>query len=200
MYNAQTIAACREGLVRIHTFVKMELDTGDVLLWDGPGDSAEFDGDVYLGVGTFGQIDYSEDGLSELARPFSMTLSGSYIDDNGDETVVDGFADAVGRTLTDTPLQGRLVTVKRSLCHINTYAPIEEPIINITGRIDKVTVTEDERLNVTMSVSLEDPTLLFARRSPRKYNLASHHEVNPDSTLFKTTASLDKQQVKWGVA
>ena len=200
MYNAQTIALCREGLVRIHTFVKMELDTGTVYLWDGPMTSPEFEGDTYLGVGTFGQIEYSEDGLSELARPFSMTLSGSYIDSEGTPTVVDGFSDAVGRLLTGTPLQGRRVTVKRSLCHINTYQPIEEPIISITSRIDKVTVTEDERLNQSISVSLEDATLLFARRSPRKYNLASHEEVNPGSTLFTTTATLDKQQVKWGVA
>ena len=56
-------------------FVKLEIDSGDVLVWSGVGDFT-YSGDVYTGVGDLGQVDVIRES-GELEVPeVQLTLNG----------------------------------------------------------------------------------------------------------------------------
>lgn len=55
-----------DGRLYTHVLFAMELDTGDVRMWDGIGD-LDYDGNTYTGVGNFGGI------LGELNEPANLS-------------------------------------------------------------------------------------------------------------------------------
>lgn len=200
MIDLLLLAALRAKLIRLHTFVTIDLDEGPSHLWDGVGNSPEFNGNTHVGLGTFGSVDFGEDALSKVARPFSLRLSGSYIDKAGVTQAVDGFADIVGRSLNDANMQNREITVSIVLTDTNATTILHTTIDRTIGRIDTASVAETEDGFKSVIINVEDNSLLFSRIAARKMSLATHQVLRPLSSFLAQAATLRTKQPKWGVA
>jgi len=200
MYDPGLISALKQGATSLRTFITITLDSGPVYLWDGVGSSPSFNGNVHIGVGSFGSIEFGEDGLSKVARPFTLTMSGNYEDHEGNTQVADGWADVIGRTLTNVTLQNKEVIVSIALMDINESQVLYSVVDKVRGRIDVAKVSEDENGSKILTLEIEDRTLLFNMVNPRKLSQETHREVTPNSTFLSQSAILRTIKRKWGVA
>lgn len=200
MYDPQLITALKEGAASLRIFLTISLDAGDIYLWNGIGNSPSLNGNTHIGVGSFGSIDFGEDGLSKVARPFTLSMSGTYEDKNGNTKVADGWADTIGRTLTDVQLQNKEIVVSVALTDINESQILYSVIDKVRGRIDVAKVTEDERGSKILTLEIEDRSLLFNMVNPRKLSQETHREVTANSTFLSQSSILPTIKRKWGVA
>ena len=134
-------------------FVKMELDSGDIRLWNGKG-SIDFAGETYTGLGDFGQI--SEIVSSVEARPFSISYEVSGIVGTNDMIAEAEAEDVIGRAITIWV--GYLAS---------NYTLVANPTIEFRGRMDTMPIALGETL--TVGITAESRLADWYRSKVRRF-------------------------------
>lgn len=199
MIDPADVALLRAGAVARHLFVDLFLEAGRARLWDGVGTSPEFDGGFYAGVGTIANIDFGADELSRQNQDFSISISGSFVDENGVAQAIDGFSDIVDQSLTNVALAGREVRVHELILDVGRSRVLLNPAIAASGFIDTMPVTEDEQGFQSITMNLKDSTSIGVLNSVRYHGPASHQMINPGSTFLAQAPRLREENVVWGV-
>ena len=199
MIDPAVAAALRAGTVVFHLFLDMFLDSGRVRLWNGIGESPEYDGGTYAGVGLVGSIDFGTAQLSKADPEFDLVMPGAFIDQDGAPQSIDGFSDVVQESLTGTPLQNRRVKVQYFVLDEGRSVILHGPLIAASGFIDTVEVSEDERGAKTLRLAVKDNSVLSSRIAARYHGPSDHQAINPGSTYMAKAPRLKEANVLWGV-
>lgn len=195
--DSNLVTALRAEQFRLHTFAEISLDTGTSYLWDGVGDIT-YNSNTYKGLGTFGSVEFGQDKLSEPAQQFTVTLSGSYVDEDGNAQAVDGFADAVGKSLNDTNVQNRAIVVFVAVTDLAASQVLHTTLVRVSGLMDVMTAAEDDQGFQSIRITVEDRTLLNTLITPRRLGVADHQALNSTSTYLNQTAEIAKKDIPWG--
>ena len=197
--DPSTIAAFEAGAIRLHTFVEAGFDTGTAYLWDGVG-SIMLDRGTYKGTGSFLSVDVGDQTLSEVARQFTVTLSGAYVDENGNAQAVDGFADQIGQDLNTTRIQNRPASVFVGVTDLEGTRLLVDPVFQVSGVMDVPKASEGSDGFSSVTVTVEDRTLRASKATPRRIGPADHQRINDGSTYLAQTTELKRVRVPWGAA
>lgn len=208
--NAELVTVLRQNGIGIHSFAKLLISesnagTSDAFFWDGVGELV-YDGDTYVGVGSFGGVSYGEEKLSEPAQPFSLRINGSAYRENGEivEIPRDNFLNAITDTLEGVPIQGRpceifiAVTDGRSI--VTLPSGPAAVIGRANGTLDVIRATEDDRGYPSLEVSVEDETFVGQISIARHLAPEDHNVDYPSSTYLVMTPIIESVDTKWGAA
>lgn len=161
-------------------FVKLAFPSGTVFIHNGVG-THSFDGDDYLGVGTFGGIDALEDTVELISKPVSLTLSSitpEIIDAIRVDDIFGRDADIYLGALDD---DGRLKGTPD-----NWFSGHMETLELILGKEDGVHITLQSRAS------------RLRLRNNKRYTLEDHQADHPGDLLFEFLPALMEAEVTWG--
>lgn len=166
--------------VQLFLAVKLEFDSGDVLLWNGYGD-AIIGGETYIGAGDLIEISDVEETGEVAARGISIALNGL---DTG----------LVATALAEN-YQNRPVTL--------LFGAIQSGVFSSTtlfkGRMDVMTINESAD---TASIQLTAENRLIDLSRPRSYRYTSEDQkiYYPNDKGLDYVSDLQDKQLFWGRA
>lgn len=175
------LAAINAARVRPAYFVRLALDTGDVLVWSGIG-TYTLGGLDYVGVGDFGGISEIEEGKQLAANGLTLSLSGVP-------------SDMIALSLAEK-YRGRFAYVRMVLFDLDTGAGIADPVIVFAGRIDTMNVT-DTGNTATLNVACESRLVDLERARERRYTDEDQRQLHPGDTSFRYVAALQDKNIEW---
>ncbi len=163
-------------------FVKMELDSGDIRLWNGKG-STDFGGEAYTGLGDFGQI--SEIVSSIDARPFSISYELSGIVGTNDMIAEAEAEDVIGRAITIWI--GYLDS---------SYALVSAPTIEFRGRMDTMPIKLGA--TITVGVTAESRLADWYRSKIRRFTDRDQKQEFPSDKGYEFSIVGLSREIIWG--
>jgi hypothetical protein len=179
--DASTQAAAEAATIHPVLFVKLEFDSGDVLVHSELGDLS-FGGDTYTGIGQLGSIGTAEE-VSDLSRtPISLTLSGIPL--------------SLHSALLNEYYQGRRGTVYLGYLDLTTRQLVADPTIIYRGRIDTDDIQQDQTFTITLS--MENRFASWDRPLTRRYNNADQQGRFPGDKGLQFVEQSTEKDVVWG--
>lgn len=163
-------------------FVKMELDSGDVRLWNGKG-SIDFNSETYTGLGDFGQI--SEIVSSIDTRPFSISFEVSGIIGTNDMIAEAEAEDIIGRAITIWV--GYLD---------DNYDIVADPTIEFRGRLDTMPIILGETL--TVGITAESRLADWYRSKIRRFTDGDQKQEFPSDKGYEFSIVGLSREIIWG--
>jgi len=166
-------------LKRPRIFVRLEVDSGDELLWSGIGDKI-FETRTYLGVSTLGSISAVQEAPDQQDYAIQMKLSGI------DPTDIATFR--IG------DLRGRRATVWLVL--LNVEDVVIGGVIIFRGSMDtaEITIGEESTIVVTAVSPLAD----WAIPAERRYTNENQKERFPNDRGLEFVAETTERRIVWG--
>lgn len=162
-------------------FVKLEFDSGDVLLHTGLG-SITWGGDTYTGAGAIGKITPVDED-SELSRStVQLTLRGLPTD--------------IVSIVLGEYYQGRTATIYLGYLDQTTLALVADPLIVYRGRMDTATIEQGETLAVTLSV--ESRFSAWDKPLIRRYNHADQQSRYAGDRGLEFVEQTTEKELVWG--
>jgi len=144
-----TPKAAGPRLRSLRILVRVDWADGEIettRLWDGGGPWVDADGNVWLGAGSFGDLDEIEQAINGEAATLNMTLSG----------VGSAESDLVWLAYTDDEVIGSVVTIQLQPCDADDQ-PVGSPETRFTGTIDDISFRDavvDKRRVSTIEVAV----------------------------------------------
>lgn len=179
--DTATQSASEAGTILPVWFVKLEFDSGDVLLHTGLGDLS-FGGDTYTGAGGIGSIDTVEED-SELSRStLKLTLR--------------GLPNDIISIVLNEYYQGRRATLYLGYLDQATRQLVADPGIVYRGRMDTASVSQGETCSVTLTV--ESVFAAWDRPLVRRYNNADQQARFPGDRGLEAVEQSSEKQIVWG--
>lgn len=145
-------------------FVKLELDSETLRLWNGDGDATVLEA-TWRGVGEFGVIQGIESNRSLRAESVSMALGGV------PAQYITGGAIAAARS---ERIQGRPLTIYLGFCDLDTGAPLHDPTVIWSGFADVLGFQLGE--TVTASLDAEHFSSHLRRSNGARMTTESHNQ------------------------
>ena len=165
-------------------FVKLELDSGDVLVHSRLG-SITFNGDVYLGVGHLGGIDGIEESSDMSRSTVRLTLS--------------GIESSLVSLVLGQHYQGRTASIYAGFVSLTTNALIGTPALIFAGKVDVAPLSFSGE-TATISLSVENEWADWDKPRIRRYNDADQQARFPGDNFFKFAEQAADKQFFWGKA
>jgi len=161
-------------------FVKLEFDSGDLLIWNGRGDK-DFAGDTYTGIGDLGKISPIEEGLQQRAFGISIEISGIPPSN-------------ISLALSEE-LQNRSAQIWLAFFDDN-YVLVTSPVLMFRGRLD----TMDVKLGKTATVVItaESRLIDWSRPRVRRYTNADQNDRFPGDKGFEFVSDTTDKEIVWG--
>lgn len=176
------VAAIQSANVKPALFVQINFTTGPVYVWSGSG-SLAWNGNTWVGVGSFGAISTVEEGSDVQARGIVLTLSGI------DPTLL-------GDVLNDYE-QGLPAVVYLGLFDASNSL-IANPIVSWSGRTDQPTITMSGE-TATLSIACENRLVeMNTDGSFFRYTQEIQSIFYPQDTAFSRVNAIQQQTLYWG--
>ena len=158
---------------------KIEFDGGTIYAHDGVG-SLVFDGNTYIGVGTFGSFDIIDENIDNVARGIRLSLSGVE-------------AGLVSTVMTEV-YQGRVVTLYLGLL-AEDMTFVDTPEELWSGRVDTMSIAMAQN-TATISVSCE----YRLRKEPviARYTDTDQRMAYAGDRFFDLTQKIPQFKATWG--
>jgi len=150
--------------------------------WSGIG-SLVWDGNTYLGMGSFADIGSIAEGTDVQAAGTTLSLSG--IDSN-----------LLAECMTDIQLGA---AAKVWFAAVGSDGSVIAPYLAFSGCVDKSMIDYGPETS-TISLSLESRLTDLQRASMKRYTMADQHILYPDDTGLKWVEILNDISLKWGQA
>jgi hypothetical protein len=173
--------ALAAAIIRPAVLVQIQFISSTLFLWSGKG-SFTWNGQTWLGVGSFGNITTVEEGSTIEARGTTLTLSGI------DATVLSD-------SLTDLR-QGLPVTVWLALFDA-TPAMIPDPVIIFQGRVDQPTISHDGK-TFTIQINCESRLMDLNVPAERRYTNEDQQRDYPNDRGMEFVNSIQEVTIYWG--
>ncbi len=146
------------------------------------GYHVKFNGQAYLGLGTFGGITATQEGTEVRADGISLTLSGI------DSTIL-------------TECESDIQPLAPAKCWFGLMTQgqlIGEPYLFFSGLVDTPTISTT-RDTASITLNLESRMSLLNRPSQRRYTSADQHANGyPDDTAFSWVEKLNEIALRFG--
>jgi hypothetical protein len=176
MVDALAASALRPAI-----FVEAHFQSGPVYLWTGFG-SVTWSGQIWLGIGTLGEISTIEEGGSLEARGISIGLSA--FDSNLLPLVVDEVS------------QGLPVIVRLGLFD-SSGTLIADPVISFAGRMDQPTLTMSGE-TASISINCENRLVDMNIAVDRRYTDEDQKLDYPSDRGFEWVNAIQEVTIIWG--
>lgn len=163
-------------------FVKVELDSGDILFWNGFGEIV-YNSDTYLGAGNFL-------GVSPITESEDVVANGVTVSLNGLNSSV------VSAALTEE-YQGRPITIFFGALNQADLTLISTPVVLFKGLLDVMQI-DDQAETATISVKCESELISLKRPKIRRYTAKDQQLDYPSDLFFDQVPSLQDAEVTWG--
>ena len=175
----QAVASAK--LVRPIYLVKMEFDSGDLLLWSGQG-SIYYDSAWYVGTGDLMAI-------SPIKESEELTA-------NGVNFTVSGIKQSLVDLARDEPYQGRKITLLLGALD-DSADIISSPVILFSGFMDVMTIADSGETS-TITISAENKLIAFDRASVRRFTAEDQKIDYPTDKGFEFVSQIAQQEIIWG--
>ena len=179
--SPQMLAALGSGSLRPAIFVEATFITGPVYCWTGTG-PITWNGQTWLGIGTFGSLSNVEEGTTVEAKGITLTLSGL------DPTLLTDV-------LTEYQV-GLPVMVWIGLFDINRQL-IPDPLVAWAGRMDQPTLSVDGT-TCSLSIACENRLLDMNTSVERRYTNDDQQLDYPGDRGFEFVTSIQEVSLYWG--
>ncbi len=169
-------------------FVKIELDSGDVRLWNGLGPKTLF-GETYTGSGRLGSIEPIQETQEVVASGVQMTLHIMPTTDQPDAV------DAILNIALGEEYQGRPVTIWQAQIDHTDGTLIDDPFIRFKGKLD---IMRDSELpgSAVITVTAENRLIDLERPRLRTYTPEDQKVKYPNDTFFDEVAALQNREIE----
>ena len=175
------IAALASDQVRPAIFVQVTFTTGSVYLWNGYG-PINWNGQSWLGIGTFGSVSTMEESSSVEAKGITLTLNGI------DPTLL---SDVLVDYQTGLP-----ALVWLGLFDSNRQL-IPSPLLAFAGRMDQPTISLDGA-TASISIACESRLLDMNVSVERRYTNEDQQLDYPGDRGFEFVNSIQEVSIYWG--
>ncbi|WP_020474570.1 hypothetical protein [Zavarzinella formosa] len=179
--SVDNLAAMEADCVCPVIFVKLELDSGDILVHSRTGDIT-WGGDTYLGMGQFGEIGLVREDTELGRNPVDLTLS--------------GIDEALISVLLGEYYQGREATVYIGFLDLVTFQLVDTPEYLYGGMIDNSTITRDQ--NATITLRVENEEARWDTPNVRRFNNADQQLRYPGDKGLEYMEQMAEKQLNWG--
>lgn len=170
------------SILRPVVLVKLEFDSGDVLVWNGIG-TLSFNGDTYLGGGDLMSVGTSAESLELKAVGLEMALS--------------GIPSSLLSIALGEDFQERRGTVWLGALD-SSYTLVVDPEPVFSGRMDTMDIKEGAETS-TIILTLENRLADMQRPSERSYTDLEQQLEFPGDLGFEFVADLnDGKEIVWG--
>lgn len=170
----------------IHPIMLAKVNTsgGDVLVWTGIGDLS-YDGDTYIGTGTFA-------GVSQVSERTDLSASGITFS-------LSGIPSALISTALGQVQHGRSCQLWMALLNLSTGALISDPYELFAGFSDVTTITEQADTS-TISIQAENRLVDLERPRIRRYTDEDQKSdtANASDVGFEFVPGLQDKTIKFG--
>jgi hypothetical protein len=161
-------------------FVDLAFDSGNLRVHNGVG-TYSFNGNDYLGVGTFGSIDSIVDTLVNVANPISLVLSGI------DQSIL--------AAVKNDDVFGRDADIY--VGHVDEHGVLKGTPTNwVSGYM------EFAKLNIgktdAVVIQVQGRAAKLKRRNNKRYTLEDHQADYPGDLFFEFLYRLIEASVNWG--
>lgn len=180
--TAGMIAAYTAAKVKPIFLVQIECTSGTVYAWSGYG-TLNWDGQNYLGVGTFGLVDVVGETTDLSAQGVNFSLSG--VDAANIEIALDEIEQGLNAALYLGALD-------------DSGALISQPYLLFYGLTDVPTVNEGPDNDCTISISVESRLIDLARSRERRYTTHDQQLDYPDDLGFDFVPGLQNANIRFG--
>lgn len=174
------LASLQSNLIRPAFLAIITFASQTVYCWTGVG-TLTYNGNAYLGVGSFGKIGTVTEGTDVQAYGTSISLSG--IDPK-----------MLAECMTDIQI-GAPATLYFALLDANG-AVYGVPYPLFVGTVDKPLI-QAGLPDITISLALENKLLDLQRASMRRYTTADQNLYYPGDTAFHYVEALNDQALRW---
>ena len=174
-------AVATAELVRPIYLVKMEFDSGDLLLWSGQG-SIYYDGTWYVGTGDLMAI-------SPIKESEELTA-------NGVNFTVSGIKQSLVNLARDEPYQGRKITLLLGALD-DSADIISSPVILFSGFMDVMSISDSGETS-TITIAAENKLISFDRSSVRRFTAEDQKIDYPTDKGFEFVSKIAQQEIIWG--
>jgi len=179
--DAANLAASQDKIIVPIRLVKLEFDSGDVLVHSRLG-NVSFGGDTYLGVGNLGNISVIEED-AELARStLTLTLS--------------GIPSSMISIVFNENFQGRKATIYDGYLNKDTMQLVADPEISYRGRMDVSNITQGKEIQI--AVTVESRLAAWDKPIVRRYNHQDQQTRFPGDTGFQFAEQAASKEIFWG--
>lgn len=165
----------------INVAVKMEFDSGDLLIWSGIGDLT-LGGETYIGAGSLLAF-------SDIEETQELKSSGLQLSLSGMDSTILTYA------LTEN-YQNRPITTFLCLTEKGSNA-LTGSMLTFKGRMTSMTITDDPS-GSTIKLDAENKLIDLQRPSNLRYTNASQQYIDSDDTSFRYVQQMEDLQVSWG--
>ena len=187
LYFPETVEAMLEGReVRMATGVWFDFLTQEMRVWQGRGSVRDGDGNVWSGLGEFGQVSGLQGSSMLSVDPVTLTLSG--LDASMIRVVRDQANEITGRTCGIY-----------FLMFDENFVLLDSPFLAELYLMDKATLAVDGE-SQTMIVTLSAEPLFFSKHLPPVSMMtdADQQRKYPGDTIFQRVSLLNgKQTIYW---
>ena len=170
----------------VHPIMLCKVNTsgGDVLVWTGIGDLV-YDGDTYIGTGTF-------TGISPVSERTDLSA-------NGITFSLSGIPSAMISTALGQVEQGRSCQLWMALLNTSTGALVSDPYELFAGFSDVTTITEQAETS-TISIQAENRLVDLERPRIRRYTDEDQKSdtANASDVGFEFVPGLQDKTIKFG--
>ena len=168
-------------VLRPGILVEMDFLSGPLYIWSGMG-TLNWNGDAFLGVGSFGSISIVEEGNTVQARGITLGLSGI------DSSLLAGALQELSQELPVTVWMGLFDS---------SLALIPDPLVIWAGFTDQPTIAVSGE-TATISLNCESKLLSMNVPADRRLTQDDANLLNPGDLAFIFTSSIQQQNVYWG--
>lgn len=170
----------------VHPIMLCKINTsgGDVLVWTGIGDLS-YDGDTYIGTGTFA-------GVSQVSERTDLSASGVTFS-------LSGIPSALISTALGQVQHGRSCQLWMALLNTSTRALISNPYELFAGFSDVTVITEQAETS-TISIQAENRLVDLERPRIRRYTDEDQKSdtANASDVGFEFVPGLQDKTIKFG--
>jgi hypothetical protein len=174
--------ALQASRVRPALLVKIGTSGADIFAWSGIGDLV-WDGDTYLGVGTFGGIDTVEET--------------DEVEATGTRLILTGVPTALISVMLQSMEQGRPAQIWLAALDLVTNALIADPYLVFEGLTD-VPEIDDAGDAAAIAVSTENRLIKLETPLERRYTDLDQKLRDPTDRGFEYVPGLQDKQILFG--
>ncbi len=177
----QFLAAIQSQQIRPAIFVEGNFVSGPLYVWSGSG-SVSWNGQTWMGVGSFGGVSTIEEGSTVEAKGITLTLSGI------DPTLL---TDVLSEFQVGLPVTVWLALFDQT----NTLIP--NPVTAFAGRMDQPAIDVDGTA-ATITINCENRLLDMNTPVDRRYTNEDQQLDHPGDRGFEFVNSIQEVTIYWG--
>lgn len=174
--------ALADSRVTMGLLFEAQLGSGTIYMWTGAG-TITVDGNDYLGVGRFININNVQESSERQSPSLDCTLSGIP-------------SDMLSIALTEA-YQGRRAILKLALFNDNFTSVIADPVVLFDGIMNVMSINEGGEFS-TITMVIESRYVDLYRSNERRYNWEDQRSRFPEDTGMKFVRGLQNKDVRWG--